>query len=192
MTPAALLLVAAGLLAAGGCRGFARAGEEAPPPPRLPAAEPFIAFERDFQGFRRWPSIALPEREAQGLTHLDGRRTEFVNARPPAGASTFPVGTILVKEIDTGKRGHHQLFAMVKRGGGYNAQGARGWEWFELREREDGSVGVNWRGLNAPSGEGYGGDPAGGCNGCHEIAADNDFVRASALRLGGESTRPGR
>jgi hypothetical protein len=71
---------------------------------------------------------------------------------------------------------------MVKRGGGYNER-APGWEWFELAEREDGSFGVKWRGVNAPDGESYGSSTMGGCNDCHQISAGNDYVRAAGLAL---------
>jgi hypothetical protein len=30
----------------------------------------------------------------------------------------------------------------------------------------------------------YGGDPTGGCNGCHALAVQNDFVLAPWLHLG--------
>ena len=72
--------------------------------------------------------------------------------------------------------------AMVKRGANFNALGARGWEWFELVEGPRG-VAINWRGLGAPDGEGYGGDPLGTCNSCHQMAAGNDFVLSEALTL---------
>jgi hypothetical protein len=72
---------------------------------------------------------------------------------------------------------------MVKRGGGYNPHGSVGWEWFELRRRDDGSLGILWRGINPPDGEGYGGDAQGGCNDCHRKATPNDYVHASALTL---------
>jgi hypothetical protein len=173
---AVALAVASGALAAPGCGGGERPARASPP-----ARAPFIALERDFQGFRLWEAIPLPTRAPSGITHLAGRRTEYLNARPAAGTRTYPVGTILVKEIDAGAPEGHQLVAMVKRGGGYNARGARGWEWFELRDRGDGSVGIVWRGLNAPDGESYGGDPLGGCNACHEMAAADDYVKATAL-----------
>jgi len=32
-------------------------------------------------------------------------------------------------------------------------------------------------------GEGYGGDPMGSCNSCHQLAFDNDFVMSKALAL---------
>jgi hypothetical protein len=142
-----------------------------------PARTPFIAFARDFQVFRAWERIDLPSERHQGLTHVAGKRREYLSQRPPPGATQFPVGTILVKELVGAASSGHGLFAMVKRGGDYNRAGARGWEWFELGERE-GSVGIVWRGLNAPDGEGYGsGDPLGGCNGCHDVGAANDYVR---------------
>jgi hypothetical protein len=174
-----------------------------------PVRAPFVAFARDFQAFRTWERIDLPSARNQGLTHVAGKRREYVNQRPLPGATEFPVGTILVKELVGGAiqvgtlggltlppamgsdeqarppptRSGHGLFAMVKRGGDFNRAGARGWEWFELGEREgDGSVGIVWRGLNAPDGEGYGsGDPLGGCNGCHDVSAANDYVRGAVL-----------
>jgi hypothetical protein len=72
---------------------------------------------------------------------------------------------------------------MAKRGCGFNAAGARGWEWMELSETPDG-VTVVWRGLGPPAGEVYGGDPA-GCNSCHAACSDNDSVCSSPLRLTG-------
>jgi hypothetical protein len=152
--------------------------ESAPPPLRS-----FLALERDFQGFRGWTAIDLPERGPQGITHVAGKRREYVNRRPPSGLSAFPVGTILVKELLSDAPEGHQIFAMVKRGGSYNAVGAPGWEWFELRERDDKSVGIVWRGLSAPDGESYGGDPLGTCSNCHQMAKKNDFVRATSLAL---------
>jgi hypothetical protein len=159
------------------------------PAPAVMVREPFIALEKDLQSFRGWEAIDLPRGGAQGITHTAGVRREYLNHRPPAGASTFPVGTIFIKELIEGADAGHQLFAMVKRGGGYNRAGAAGWEWFELRPRDDESVGIVWRGVNAPVGESYGGDPAGGCNSCHGIASDNDFVKSSVVRL--TVTRPG-
>ncbi len=176
-------MTARGVALAAALLGAAACGADPPPRRGLPPTPGgvFVALERDFQGFRAWERAVLPGTGAQSITHLAGRRTEYVNARPPGGAAAFPVGTILVKEIETGAPAGHQLFAMVKRGGGFNARGARGWEWFELRARRDGSVGIVWRGLNAPDGESYGGDPMGGCNGCHETAMDHDYVKARAF-----------
>jgi hypothetical protein len=166
-------------------------GCEREPPLVLPRAEPFIALERDFQGFDDWHRIELPKRDAQGVTHLAGDAVEYVNQVPKPGQKAFPVGTILVKKMTSGER-RDEMFAMVKRGGGFNAAGAHGWEWFELAEREDDSIGIKWRGIDAPFGESYSrtaddskeeGDPMGGCNGCHEMATKNDFVLTAELTL---------
>jgi hypothetical protein len=158
-------------------------------PPRVLAADsrgPHIAFARDFADFRQWERFELSDLRAQGLTHTAGKRRLYLNARPAAGSAGFPVGTMIVKELLAGAAGH-KLFAMVKRGGGYNAAGAPGWEWFELREPEDGPVTIGWRGLDVAAGERYGGgdegDPLGGCNGCHGLAVNNDFVKAPVLKL---------
>lgn len=110
--------------------------------------EPYIAFERDFQGFRRWERFDLGRSPAMGDVHLEGHRVDYLNRRPPAGAEEFTFGTIIVKEIE-GTR--HQIFAMAKRGGGYNASAARGWEWFELEVRPNGSVAIEWRGVEPPA-----------------------------------------
>jgi hypothetical protein len=153
-------------------------------PPVLPKPAPFIAFERDFSGFREWHSVELPKLEAQGVTHTEGEPREWVNALPAPGKRAFPVGTMIVKEVTNRETETHEIFAMVKRGGDYNLRGAPGWEWFELRERPDESLAIVWRGINAPNGEDYAGDPLGGCNSCHQLAAKNDFVKTTTLALG--------
>ena len=166
----------AGVVAASGC------GKKAEPV-RLPKPAPFIAFERDFQDFRAWTEVVMPRLEAQGVTHKLGKAREFINARPGSDTTAFPVGTIIVKEVTDDEK-KTQLFAMVKRGSDYNRSGAHGWEWFELRERADESLAIVWRGINAPNGEDYAGDPVGGCNLCHELAKKNDFVKTTTLALG--------
>jgi hypothetical protein len=149
---------------------------------QLPGREPFIALERDFQDFEAWTRVELGERPSHGETHAAGEAREYVNVMPPKGSKTFPVGTILVKSVTKDAK-KQDVFAMVKRGGGYNEMGSKGWEWFELKKREDGSYGVKWRGINPPNGEGYSGDAAGGCNGCHQMALENDYVLAEKLTL---------
>src|SRR5262249_15546667 len=142
------------------------------------------AFERDFQGFHQWESFVVEEGGAQSMTHLAGPRRDYLNRRPPAGSTTFPVGTVIVKELEAAATlVDRQIFAMVKRGGEYNSAGAAGWEWFELKNRANGSVQIVWRGVGPPSGERYGGDPTGGCNPCHGLYRPNDFVRSAALDL---------
>lgn len=140
----------------------------------------FVALERDFQGFREWQGGVFEELPARGQTHFAGEQKYFIKGAERSG-SEFPVGTMIVKEARLSSRPEGQLFAMVKRGGDYNGKGARGWEWFELALREDQTVAIKWRGLNAPSGEGYGSDPHGSCNSCHAEAKTNDFVKSSVM-----------
>ena len=149
---------------------------------KLPAPAPFIALERDFQGFQDWVHVDLSDRPAGTQMHGTDDAKEYINQLPVPGSKEFPVGTILVKSTHS-PTGKEDLFAMVKRGDGYNARGASGWEWFELTRRPDESYGILWRGLNPPDGQGYGGVPTGGCNGCHQEAGKNDFVHASKLTL---------
>lgn len=140
---------------------------------------PFIAFGADFAGFRSWTSQSIETAVAAGATHVSGPRTIYINALPPPGAASFPVGTIIVKEtLADGK-----LFARVKRGGGYNTTGAVDWEWFEIEETGSGAVIVIWHGVGPPSGETYGGDPNAGCNTCHRAVPANDYVLAPGLML---------
>jgi hypothetical protein len=72
---------------------------------------------------------------------------------------------------------------MAKRGGDYNARGAQGWEWFELKAQLDGSWTIAWRGITPPEGCGYSGIAGGGCNICHTGAIANDYVQTEGLRL---------
>jgi hypothetical protein len=146
-----------------------------------------IAFEADFQAFRSWRSFVIeagPTDEATTVVHLTGRRTEYLNRTPPAGATTFPPGTIIVKEIDGDATTERRIFAMAKRPDAYNTKGAVGWEWFELAPRANGAIAIRWRGVGPPNGEAYAGDPTGGCNSCHGAATGNDFVHGPGLQLG--------
>jgi hypothetical protein len=178
-------LVSSLLLGAGACQKTT--------PRALPAGEPFIALERDFQGFESWTKVKLDRRPALGAAHAAGDAHEYINQLPPASSKTFPVGTILVKTMKSERHSADagapqpgtDVFAMVKRGAGYNGKGTPGWEWFELRPRADGSLGIVWRGVNAPDGEGYGREVSGGCNDCHRKALKNDYVQALELGLRG-------
>jgi hypothetical protein len=184
-TRAALLRWAALLgLAAVPCLAVLLAACGAPPEssPRPDAGgepEVFIALQRDFLGYTTWRAFDVGSEPIDGV-HTVGTRRVYLNAAPPPGRSGFPVGTILVKTI-AGE--DNKTFAMVKRGGTYNANGARGWEWFELRTASDGNPAIAWRGVAPPTGEGYSAAQGGTCNGCHAAAADNDFVQSPPLRL---------
>lgn len=142
----------------------------------------FLAFASSFAGFRHWESFQVPPGDGNTV-HTMGPRTEYLNQRPAAGSAEFPVKTIIVKETTTEALADRTVFAMVKRGGDYNAQGAAGWEWFELKNVDENTVDILWRGVGPPAGEKYGGDPNAGCNSCHLGAKDNDFVLSKSIRL---------
>jgi hypothetical protein len=144
----------------------------------------FVAFDQDFEGFRNWERISVGDSALPG--HPPGPRFAYLNRRPAHGAQEYPVGTIVVKTVETGTPEQWELFAMVKRGGTYNAMGAVGWEWFLLRIGADGHPYVLSRGIN-PSSDGHGYGEGGGvgpsCNSCHgtSAAAANDYLLSPLL-----------
>jgi hypothetical protein len=147
-----------------------------------PAGATYLAFAQDFHGYHDWPSYDVSEDAELVGIHDGSVITEYINQLPPSGSSEFPLGTRVVKEAIGGTI-PHEIFAMAKRGGGFN-ETATGWEWFELENLDcaDDRVKLIWRGVGPPIGEMYGGDPNGGCNGCH-AACGNDAVCAKALKL---------
>ena len=172
MMRAAHLLTALGITALASACGGGGAEEGA-------QGDTFLAFPSTFQSFRSWEAFALTGQEIPNSPHTSGPRTVYLKARPAHGATEFPVGTVIVKEFAADGK----IFAMVKRGGSYNTTGAKGWEWFELTTPSDTAVTIAWRGVGPPAGEKYGGDPNGGCNGCHGGARTNDFVQTAPLTL---------
>ncbi len=145
-------------------------------------AVPFIAMQSDFESFRTWrrwelPDIGLEHGHARGgPSHL------YVNSEPTPWGQPLPVGTILLKTVE--RPAEWELHAMVKRGGDFNAGGAVGWEYVDLRLTDSGSPAIVWRGEgNAADPGGYGrlldGTPI-GCNDCHAQmrAADYAFSRS--------------
>ncbi|PZR09361.1 MAG: hypothetical protein DI536_22535 [Archangium gephyra] len=146
------------------CFIVAGCGPEPEPPP--PAG--FIALERDFIGYDTWEVKAF-EGEFVDEAHTAGPRKVFLNKRAPSGSTEWPVGTIFVKELD------FTTFAMVKRGNGYNENGAKGWEWFELTRDANDVSRIKWRGLGPPLGENYS-KSGQTCNACHGGAVANDSV----------------
>jgi hypothetical protein len=137
----------------------------------------FVAQDSDFQDFATWQNWHMVG-TAQGNFHTTGPRIVYLNRMPPAGAMAFPVGTILVKTLEDGSG---DTFAMVKRGGDYNADWARGWEWMEI-SKKTGTWQIEWRGNTPPDGASYTEDGV-SCNLCHAAARSNDWVQSKALRL---------
>jgi hypothetical protein len=158
----------------------------------VPTGE-YVAIERDFAGFDAWTRF---DRGAQpvGPSHPDGETFVYANHLPPRGSSAFPVGTILVRMTrpadPSSDPSTWEVHAMAKRGGGYNDDGALGWEYFDLQLEiaADGSrvPRIRWRGEDQTTGDGYT-VPDGGvifsCDHCHATAVDNDFVLGPELDL---------
>ncbi len=149
----------------------------------------FVAFASDFADFQRWHRTELDDADPR---LGGGPRVVYVNALPPRGATAFPQCTMFVKTTERGDDPSKWfMVGMAKRGGGYNADGATGWEWFDLDANADGVPAIDWRGPTPPEGRGYdcarGEDEGtevenvGDCNTCHAAAADNDFVLSTQL-----------
>ena len=100
----------------------------------------FIALDHDFAGFQSWYSATLPFNELSATVDPVGTHVGFVSRRPAAGATRYPIGTIIVKAIEpSADDTTWELFGMAKRGGGFNAGGAVDWEYFLLRVAADGN-----------------------------------------------------
>jgi len=140
-----------------------------------PVSSAFIALDRNFQGYTGWESFELDGGNIDEV-HTAGTRRVFLNERPPEGATEWPMGTIIVKELS------FTTFAMVKRGPGYNGNGAHGWEWFELFNDTPTSVSIKWRGLGPPLGENYS-KTGQTCNDCHGPWVSNDSVLTPGYQL---------
>ena len=169
---------AAGVLALAllGCGG----DEAAPPEPGL-----FIALSPQFRDFRSWPRVAI----SAGDDPIDPTQPFFAyaNMPPPAAGAQYPVGSILVHTVElTEDPMSWEVFAMVKRGGGYNASGARDWEFFRLGFASGDVPFIISRGFSPVDDGIYSSGPGRGCNGCHAAtdAAAHDYVLSRQLRPG--------
>lgn len=152
----------------------------------------FVATEADFGGYETWTRFDRGEQPVPP-SHPSGQSVVFVSELPPPGATEFPTGTMIVR-VTPGALpdpGTWEVHGMVKRGAGFNADGARGWEFFDLLLWPDDSghysPRILWRGTSPPQGNGYEAPEGGGvelaCNHCHAAATDNDSVLGPELDL---------
>jgi hypothetical protein len=159
----------------------------------LPAAasgerDVFIALQSDFRDFRDWMQFSL--RTAVMHAGVSGPVFAYLNELPPVDATVFPVGTILVKTVEIGPATEWTVHAMVKRGGGFNPQGALDFEYVDLAINADDIPVIMWRGEKPPSDHGYENLLGGGadpmlevdCNSCH-TGTDEDAVLSPQLAL---------
>jgi hypothetical protein len=149
------------------------------------AGPTFVAFAPDFANYTAWESFDLGDgadasAEASCVHVSNVPREAFLNHAPPHGSTEFPVGTIIVKEMQTSPT---QVFGMVKRGGGFGADagfGCDGWEWFGLSS-DTPSPSIEWRGIEGAMSTSY--VTCGPCAGCHSAATTNDCVLAPQMSL---------
>ena len=155
----------------------------------------FIALDSDFATFLSWERISVGDAPLAG--HPPGPRYVYLSKRAPKGASEYPIGTLVVKSVENDPDpSRWEVFAMTKRGGDFNARGAKNWEFFRLRI-VDGTPLILTRGLFAydPDVDGgispYPGAPTAAladlCNGCHGTAASaaTDHLLSPGLAPGG-------
>lgn len=147
-----------------------------------------------FACFRNWmstpgvapPGAPDPSGETDGGIH-SGPLTTYINKPPPHGSTFFPIGTIIVKEQSNPAIAlkDRQIFAMVKRGGGYNTPPGQtvplNWEFFELQNIDACNVNVLWSGIPLAA-DPYAANPF-VCDECHEAAKSNDYVWTVGLTL---------
>ena len=90
----------------------------------------FIALDGDFAPFLTWQSVDVPPNNL-GAGHPGGPSVAYLSARAPAGAKKYPVGTMIVKAFESNPdQMQWDIFAMAKRGGGFDPEGALDWEFF--------------------------------------------------------------
>jgi hypothetical protein len=175
-TRAALACIA---LLFGGCLD-----NKLPPDEAMGTSHAFLALDRDFADFRDWMPFEL---DAKSHAAAKGPVVVYLNDLPPADATQFPVGTLIVKTVEAGAPSTWTIHAMSKRGGDFNARGALGWEFFELKIDKDDIPVIVWRGEKPADGHKYK-DLTGDnkteqdCNDCHQ-SSKNDAVLAPELDL---------
>jgi hypothetical protein len=161
--------------------------DELDPTLQATAGGTFIALERDFQTFPAWRRLQVGD-EVIVDGHAAGARFAYVSSTAVAGS--YPIGTMIVKTVELGDPTTWTIHARAKRGGGFNPQGALGWEWFELHTFTTGQTSILWRGDKPPIDHGYEALPGLGttatteaaCNTCHTGAHDGDSILAAPLR----------
>jgi hypothetical protein len=171
-----------------GCSSGSDPSVVAPADGSAPAAPTeFVAQASTFAGFCKWSSApATPIQSVPVGIHGLNDMVVYWRQPPPHGATSFPVGTVILKESQDATPASRIVFAMVKRkarGAGYNSDGADGWEWFSLQDLGSCSASINWRGPSAPVLTSYSDLLVGDCNGCHGKVTSSDYVWDTALQL---------
>jgi hypothetical protein len=145
----------------------------------------FIAFDPDFADYRSWRAHDLGVLAPLG--HPPGRQTLYVSRPLAPGAARYEDRAIIVREIQSDPdRTKWDLFAMARRGGGYNASGSLDWEFFILSLDSQGVPHVVARGISPAESGPTPYHPGEGvtCNTCHgnEDARRGDCVLSLEIR----------
>ncbi len=175
------ILGLAGALALGGCSEGSGGG----------SSNVYIPLPNDFIPFREWTRIFLGDGPLEG--HPAGPRYGYVKIKP--GPTEYPIGAIIVKTVESGTPQQWDVFAMAKRGGGYNAGGATNWEFFTMIINDSDTAiivnaGTNPQDADRDAGLGHGySDPSGTgitCNRCHGVAGTerSDHILSPLLAPG--------
>lgn len=140
----------------------------------------YAAAASDFSNYRTWGLIQDTTAVSPylGGAHKSSDSTAVrriykkqLLANPDTTQAGYPVGTIIVKEIQQ-NGAVTEITGMVKRGGSFNTAN-NGWEWFTL---DPTTSGIMARGADLMSGM---------CNGCHSLAKTStigaDYVFKHAL-----------
>jgi hypothetical protein len=141
----------------------------------------FIAQTHDFANYMDWTTSEQNVMDDHG--GVIGTTTVYLSETPDKDTHEFPIGAILVKTMKPVDSDDMTIHAMSKRGSGFNAKGALGWEYFELLLSKTDVPYILWRGETPPSGEMYqvllgannrssGATPEGDCNSCHASGQD--------------------
>ena len=156
------------------------------------APKVFIALQRDFADFQSWKQVYFGDDVIEG--HPTGPRYGYVNHPLAVGDTQYPIGTIIVKVVEVMPSPQAwDIFAMAKRGGNFNADGAKNWEFFTLALNAGGAPVILARGTDATVVDGAGGHGYTGangnllrCNNCHgdPLEAKNDYVLSPVLQPG--------
>jgi hypothetical protein len=161
-----------------------------------PVGDVFIALQSDFAPFQTWQKKLLGDGPLEG--HPAGPRVGYLKQAAPPGATEYPVRSMIVKTVERGATPQEwDIFALVKRGGGYNLAGAKNWEFFTLKINPAGIPIIVARGLNpadadADGGPGHGyADPGMTgitCNRCHGVVGteQHDHILSAVLAPGAQ------
>ncbi len=151
----------------------------------------FVPVASDFKCYGSWTEFDLGSGdggvdEAGSCAHVANvPRVGYMNKIPPHGSTSFPVGTMIIKEIHTTPNpADWPVFSMVKRGGGYDpGSGCEGWEWYGLNLTTSAcDAHMQWGGIGPTGNDLYA--SCGACSTCHSAAQTNDCVLAPEMSLG--------